>query len=260
MIRDLLQHHRFVFANAWTETRYRYAGTAMGAFWHIVQPLMLIVLFAFIFAGIFPTRPGAGGRVSSLVFIMSGMLPWLAFADCLSRCTTSLTDNAHYLRKIALPEILFVARTGVVAAIMMTLSLALTAATALLSGVVPNWSWLTIPLAGLLMVGFGFGLGLILSPIHVFLRDTGQAVSVFTQFWMWLTPIVMTEELLPAVLRQFQIVNPAYWFVRAIRQPLIAGEAADATTWIVMVALTVVSIALGRRLLGRVRSDVRDMV
>jgi ABC-type polysaccharide/polyol phosphate export permease len=188
------------------------------------------------------------------------MLPWLAFADCLARCTTSLTDNAHYLRKIALPEILFVARTGVIAAIMMALSLALIVVIALFSGVMPTAAWLTMPIAALLMVAFGFGLGLILSPVHVFLRDTGQAVGVFTQFWMWTTPVVMVEDMLPPALRQLQVVNPAYWFVRAIREPLMTGQAAAPMVWLIMVMLVTSTIWIGQRLLARMRSEVRDML
>jgi lipopolysaccharide transport system permease protein len=260
MIAQLVKHRRFVAANAWTETRHRYAGTAMGAFWHIIQPLMLIVLFAFIFSGLFPARPAAAGQAGTLIYIMSGMLPWLAFADCMARCTTSLTDNAHYLRKISLPEILFVARTGVTAGIMMALSLGLTLAAAVLSGVTPSWSWLTMPAAAALFVAFGFGLGLILSPVHVFLRDTGQAVGVLTQFWMWMTPVVMVEDMLPPALRQFQTVNPAYWFIRAIREPLMTGQAAAPAVWVIMLALVAGSIWIGQRLLDRARSEVRDML
>lgn len=260
MIGDLLLHQRFVLANAWTETRHRYAGTAMGAFWHIVQPLALIVLFSFIFAGVFPVRRGANSVSTSLVYIMAGMLPWLAFADCLVRCTTSLTDNAHYLRKLPLPESVFVARTAASAGLMMMVSLALAMLTALVMGVVPTWAWLTIPFAGALMIGFAFGVGLMLAPIHVMLKDTGQAVGVFTQFWMWLTPVIIAEDLLPAALRQAQIVNPAYWFVQAVREPLINGVSAPLHAWLIMIALVAGAVLAGSRMLQRMRSDIRDML
>ena len=260
MITDVMQHQRFVLANAWSETRHRYAGTAMGAFWHVVQPLALIVLFSFIFAGVFPVRPGANSVSTSLIYIMGGMLPWLAFADCLIRCTTSLTDNANYLRKLPLPESVFVARTAASAGLMMMISLALAMVAASLLGAQPSWSWLTVPLAGVLMIGFAFGVGLILAPIHVMLKDTGQAVGVFTQFWMWLTPVIIAENLLPKALQTAQAFNPAYWFVRAVRQPLITGEAAPLYAWVIMITLVVSTVFVGTRMLRSMHSEIRDLL
>ena len=255
---ELLRYWHFILANALSETRHRYAGTAMGVFWHVIQPLALIFLFSFIFAGYFPMRQGASSTTSSFLHIMSGMLPWLAFVDGLSRSTMSLTENAHYLRKLPLPESIFVARTAASAAVTMTISLALAAVATIVFGILPTLAWLTIPLAGFLMIGFAFGLGLILAPIHVFLRDTGQAVNVFTQFWMWLTPIVLAESVLPALLREAQTFNPAYWFVTAIRTPLLTGEAAPLHAWIVMVVLVVVTVLVGGRMTKVMRSDIRD--
>ncbi|MGO4816452.1 ABC transporter permease, partial [Cupriavidus sp. 2MCAB6] len=129
---------------------HRYAGTSIGIVWHVIQPLSTIALFSFIFAGLFPSRPGTGAGVNPALYITAGMLPWLAFSDCINRCVTSLVDNAHYLRKLALPEIVFVARTATTAAMMMLISLGLIAVTAILFGILPHWSWLTVPVAGLL--------------------------------------------------------------------------------------------------------------
>ena len=260
MLASLIEHRRFVFANAWTEMRYRYAGTTMGILWHVIQPLSLIALFSFVFSGLFPARTGTAGSVNFLVYITTGMLPWLAFADCILRCTTSLTDNAHYLRKIALPEVLFVARTAVTAGLMMLVSLALVAITALICGVSPSWSLLSVPVAGLLMIAFGFGVGLILAPLHVFLRDTGQTIGMLLQFWMWLTPVVLSEATLPRLLRDAQVINPASWFVRAIREPFISGQVAGPLDWLMMAAMAGGAMALGQRLLTRLRSEVRDTI
>lgn len=257
MLRALIEHRRFIFNSALADLRYRYAGTSMGILWHVVQPLSLIALFSLLFAGLMSGKAGTNSSAATVLFITSGMLPWLAFSDCIARCTTSLTDNAHYLRKLALPEIVFVARSAVTAAMLMMLSLALVLVVAMFCGVAPKWSWLALPFAGLFMVMFGFGIGLVLAPLQVFFRDVGHGIGVLLQFWMWLTPVVLREEVLPRVLREAQVVNPAYWYLRAIRQSVF-GEAADPLTWFMVIAIAVLSMNLGRVLLWRVRSDVRD--
>lgn len=259
MIADLIRYRRFVFMNAWTEMRHRYAGTAIGLLWHVVQPVGLILLFAFIFGSIIPMR-GGGGTVDFLVYFSSGMLPWLAFSEAVTSCTMSLVNNAHYLRKLAVPEVLFVARTAVISAMMMLVTLALVMAAALLSGSQPTIWWLTVPVAGLLMIGFGFGIGLILSPIHVFARDTGQAMILIMQFWMWLSPVILTLEAMPQGLRASQAYNPGAWFLEGIRDPLLTGQPAPWTTWLLMIASVVLTVWLGNRAVNRVRSGIRDTI
>jgi lipopolysaccharide transport system permease protein len=252
------EHRRFVFGNALTEMHQRYAGTGIGVLWHLVQPLATVLLFAFIFAGILATR--AGGGKHYLVYLMTGILPWLAFGDCLSRCTTALIDNAHYLRKIALPEVLYICRTAVVSGLMMMVSVTLAILSALFHGLTPTLAWLSVPVAAGFFICFAFGLGLILAPVHVFLRDTGQAVGLLLQFWMWFGPVVMTREMMPETLQIAQVINPASYFIDAIRMPLMQGVIAPWTTWVAMLVFIAVAMTLGYGLLRRTRSDIRDTI
>jgi len=258
VLHELAVHRRFVFANALTEMRHRYAGTAMGVVWHVIHPLSLLLLFSFVFSGLLPAR--LPNSASPTVFLISGLLPWLAFADCLSRCTTALTDNAHYIRKIALPEVLFAARTAVTSAILMMISICLVIIGSLFSGVPLSWSLLTIPLAALLLSGFAFGLGLMLAPIHVFLKDTAQTVGMLVQFWMWLSPVILAEEILPQALRAAQTFNPVYWYLRGIRDPLLTGQVAPIQAWAVMLLACFGTIWIGYRVLRRLRGDIRDAI
>lgn len=256
MISSLVTHRHFVFGNAWAEMRNRYAGTILGILWHAVQPISLILLFSFVFTELMSAR-GAGSNNYS-IYIISGILPWLAFADCLTRCTTSLTDNANFIRKVALAEFLYVARAAVVAGILMMLSLLAVMIASIILGMRPTLAWLSIPAVGLLFILFGFGLGLMLAPFHVFLRDTGQATAMVLQFWMWLSPVILLEEIMPAGLRYAQNFNPAAYFIRALRDPLVNGTVTGMHNWLIMIMLVFGSVWIGQRLMQLTRSDIRD--
>ena len=72
---------------------------------------------------------------------------------------------------------------------------------------------------GLLAVGVGW----VVSSLHVYLRDTGQVLSVILQLWFWMTPIMISEDLIP---KRFHVVidwNPMAWVVRAYRDRLLSG-------------------------------------
>ena len=72
-----------------------------------------------------------------------------------------------------------------------------------------------------LFQAFGFGLGLIFSTLNVFLRDIGQVLIIALQLWMWLTPIVYVEEILPTRLQAALHYNPAYPFIDALHRMIV---------------------------------------
>lgn len=261
MIKQLNLWRSFVFGNALIEMRQRYAGTGMGVLWHVIQPLGLILVFTFVFSEIMPTRGAAGrGAANFAIMLSSGLLPWLAFTDATSRCTMALVDNAHYLRKIALPEWLFVVRSGIGSAVVMLISVVLVLAAALMAGVVPSVTWLAVPVVAILFSSLGISIGLLLSPIHVFVRDTGQVLGLVLQFAMWLSPVIVLEASMPEGLRYLQDFNPAAWYLRSIRGALFDGVLPSFWIWILMVAAPIVVLFLGQRFVRRVRSDVRDVI
>ncbi len=250
-----------MFGNALIELRQRYAGTAMGILWHVVQPLGLILVFAFVFSEIMPMRgPAAGGATAFAVVLSAGLLPWLAFADAASRATSSLVDNAHYIRKIALPEWLFVLRSGVGSSIVMMISVILVMVAALLSGVSPRWTWILVPLFAFFFSCFGVAIGLMLSPLHVFMRDTAQVLGLVLQFTMWLSPVIILQSSMPDKLRALQKINPAAWYLDAIRGALFEGVTPSPGHWALMAAAPTVVFVIGYRFVRKTRSDIRDVL
>jgi len=121
-----------------------------------------------------------------------------------------------------------------------------------------TWLWLVMLLVAILFQGFGFGLGLLLSSINVFFRDVGQLLGIFLQIWMWVTPIVYPESILPE--RFFTLVkfNPAYSFIHTIREAFLFGRLPDVWAWWVMIAWAFGVPALGYIVLRRLRPEIRD--
>jgi lipopolysaccharide transport system permease protein len=109
-----------------------------------------------------------------------------------------------------------------------------------------------------LQLAFGLGLGMILSVLHVFVRDTAQLVGVGFQVLFWLTPIVYVEDILPAWLRRFQIFNPLYIFSTTHRYVVLYGLVPSLKRTLFLVALTAITLTLGTLTYRRFRSDILD--
>jgi lipopolysaccharide transport system permease protein len=254
----LWRHRSFVLTGALHELKQRYAGSALGVLWHVVTPLAQILVYYAVFSRFMAKQPGmpAGGEYA--VFLCAGILPWFVFVESVSRGGVSLLANEGYLKKLAVPEAVFVARS--VATSTLTLALYATAliVLALGSGVRPQSGWLLLPVVLTLFVGFCFGAAMVLSVVTVFFRDVAQIVALALQFWFWLTPIVYHPAALGPRLQAVMDWNPVTPFILGVRGLLVEGSVPSGGQWVWMALWAVALCAAGAGMIRRLKSDLRD--
>lgn len=261
-MRSLWRYRRFIWATAVSDLHHRYAGSGLGVFWNVVQPLAMLAIYTFVFSNALAPRFGSAALAAGLfpLYLSSGFLPWGAFVDCVTRGAQSFVTNAVYLKKMPIPEHVFVAQSAVSATLGMLIALALLIGLALVSGQAPQATWLLLPLVAVLWQGFGFGLGLILSTLNVFFRDVGQMLGVVMQIWMWSLPVVYLEEVLPAEYQALLPWNPAYPFLWAVRELYLRAELPPPWVWAAMLGWGLAASGLGAILLERMRAEIRDVL
>ncbi len=265
MIASLYRYRKFIARSAWNEMRDRYAGSGIGVFWNILVPLIQIAIYVFIFSAIMGARIAAGGqaappRFAFVLFLCTGMLPWLAFADSIGRGTQSLVRNASYLQKMALPETIFVAQSSLVGLLSAAISLGLFFLAGIPMGLPIGWAYLLVPVVLLLFQLLGFGFSLLFSSLNVLFRDIGQAITLLLPMWMWLTPIVYAETILPPFGRALIHWNPAYGFITAFRDIFLKNQVPALATWGMMFGWVIASILLGYAVLSKLRVEIRDVL
>lgn len=262
MVEALYRHRKYILTSALADLRYRYAGTSIGFVWNVLQPLALILVFSLVFSQIVPVRTAgtASKGVSFLIYLCAGYLPWLGFADCLMRCLNALPDNATYLKKLPIPEEVFVAKAALGSLISMAISLLLLPILMVAVGQPLGWAILWIVPAAALLIGFGFGLGLFLGTLNVFFRDINHLMAVVLQLWMWCSPIVYTIEVVPERFRYLFWFNPVHPYMLAIREALLEGALAPAEVLLAIVGWAAVAILLGLAALGGLRREIRDVL
>ncbi len=92
------------------ELRNRYLGSLSGGLWALLQPLVQLAIYGFVWAYVFKMRlPGDTSPAAIVPFLALGVWPWNAFAEALSRSTTVIQDNAGLIGKVALPREVLVA-------------------------------------------------------------------------------------------------------------------------------------------------------
>jgi ABC-type polysaccharide/polyol phosphate export permease len=261
MIVNLWRYRGFIARNAVSDIRNRYAGSAMGVAWNVVTPLAQILIYSLVFTHVMAARvPGAGSPAGFALYLCAGLLPWAAFTDCVLRGANAFIENAAYLKKLPIPEQVFVAQNAAAATLFLAISMTLLGVVTMATGGTVSLAWAGVPLVLLLFQGFGFGLGLIGSTLNVFLRDIGPALGIALQLWMWLTPIVYVEQILPPELLALVRYNPAYPFIDALHRMIVGGQWPAAWHWPVMLLWAGVTPAAGYLVLRRLRPEIRDVL
>jgi lipopolysaccharide transport system permease protein len=258
---ELWYHRRWIWEAAVSDLRHRYAGSALGMFWNIVMPITMLAVYVLIFTRLLGPRSAANGVSSSffVLYLSCGFLPWITFTDGLVRSAQSFLTNAVYLKKLAIPEVVFVAQTTVSATLSMFIAVALLPILVLVMGQPASWSWLLLPVIVVIWQTFGFGLGLALSAINVFFRDVAQILTVLLQVWMWSIPIVYFEDFMPAAYRPIFQLNPAYPFVTALRDTMLAADP-PRWLWAAMAGWTLLALLVGGAILRGLRAELRDLL
>lgn len=258
LVGELWRHRQYVLTGALYELKRRYAGTGMGLVWHVVIPLVQVVVFLVVFSALLG-RPGSDRSISGYaVFLCSGLLPWLVFADCVGRGSLSFLANENYLRKLAIPESVFAAQSVATGGYTLAFYSVILLVLALATGLHPRVSWLLLPAVLVLFLGLCFGITLVLATLTVFFRDLAPAVTILLQIWFWVTPVVYDRTALWPWMERLVAWNPPTAYIVSVRQLLLEGTAPGFGTWIWMAALSLGACALGASVVERLRSDIRD--
>jgi len=240
----------------------RYSGVALGRAWLLLTPLVQILIFIVIFGELIgPRLPGSqGGAYGYGIYLVSGILPWTAFANTISRMTTVFFDKRSILSKVSLNLTMVGLHIAIVEGITLACTLGLFTLIALVLQVPLSAGLLALPLLIVCQQLMAFSFGLIGAILMVFLRDIKEIVGVVMMLWFWLVPIVYTIDSVPHIIQAIQVYNPAWWFVREYHEIFLNGAVPDAGRMLILFAGSALAAGLMIRLLSYSEHHIRDAI
>jgi lipopolysaccharide transport system permease protein len=239
----------------------RYKGSSLGIVWALLTPVVMIAIFTFIFAGIFGARFGASSsHWDYAIHLFCGLLPWTMFQETVLQSSTTIVSHSNLVKRVVFPlETLPIAQTLAALGNQLFGTLALLLAILIIRQGIPATAlWLPV----LLIPQFLFTLGAawLIASLGVFLRDIAQGISLFMMAWMFLTPIIYPESIVPARYRLFINLNPLTPLIRNYRRVLIEGVAPDWTGLAYFTAFAFVSFIFGYWWFARTRKNFADVI
>ncbi|MFH0780612.1 MAG: ABC transporter permease [Pseudomonadota bacterium] len=206
----------------------RYRGSVLGLTWSFFQPLLMLIVYTFVFSVVLKTTwRGTGGEetVSFAVILFSGLIVHGLFAECLNRAPTLILYNANLVKRVVFPlEILPVVAMGVTI-FNFIVSLLILFGAMLFSGVGFHGTVFYLPLVLLPLVLMTLGLAWFMAAVGVYLRDLGHVVVVVTTILLFLSSVFYPISAVPKQFRLMIYFNPLTFIIEQVRTVLIWGGA-----------------------------------
>lgn len=260
MFKNLFFHRRFLFGSFWTEFRFRYAGSALGIFWFIVNPLLEAAIYSFVFSYLVGLRTSGAHGGSYTIFLLVGLFPWLAFSVMITQGSNSLNSASLFLRRLSVSTDVFVAKESLIAMLSLFIYVLVLVPINWWMGNPPTWSMLVLPVLVFLFIALGFGMTLILAHLRVFFPDVGEILGVLVQLWRWTLPINYSIDILPAWARALMKYNPPYFFITSFRDVFLDGRLPSWEAWGHMLGWVVIFVGIGSLVAGRLGAEVKDLM
>ena len=242
----------------------RYRASALGFFWSLLNPMMLLAVYAVVFTYIFSPR-FPGGEPYPL-FLFSGLLPWLFFSGAVLDGSLTLVDNGPLLAKVMCPPEIFPAVTLLSHLIHHLLALPillLAMVVSAMTGIHP-FPW-TIPLVVVALVPWVLTAGgavFAVSVLSVHFRDMRDLVGHLLNFLFFSSPIIYSLEGLqvPPLLHRILTLNPLASLVVIYRDAAFSGTVSPPLVWLTAFAVGVVSWSIGARIFASYRETLVEAV
>jgi len=242
----------------------RYSGSFGGAFWAVLNPLMLMLTYFFVFGLVLQSRFGNDTSRSGFALnFLAGMLPWLAFSEAVGRSPFNMLEHRGFIKKLVFPVEtlpLNLVASGLVTEFFGVMLFA--AILLLVRGRVPV-TVLYLPALVIPQILLTAGICWFLAALGVFVRDLAQINGYILTVWFFLTPICYEESKLnslPPFALRVLTKNPIFVLVRGYRSILLESKAPDWAALALLTAASIVVFLLGHAWFHKLRKSFADLI
>jgi len=230
-LRDLWLYRELVFFMVWRDVKVKYKQTLLGMAWAVIQPVMTMLVFTFVFGSVAKV---ATDGIPYPVFSFAALLPWGLFEVALNQGSRSLVAHNNMVTKIYFPRLILPMSSVFAGLVDFVIAFVILVGLMFYYQITPAYNLLwTLPLFIMLAIVTALGVALWLSAINVRYRDVNQALPFLTRFWLFVTPIAYSSEIISGKWQYLYYLNPMAGVVDGFRWALLGtGTGPGPTLWV----------------------------
>lgn len=240
----------------------RYRGSNFGIFWSLLNPILMLAVYTFVFSVVFNARwvPGSDSKTEYALALFAGLIVFSLFSECVGRAPSLVLANANYVKKVVFPlEILpWVSMGAALFHALISLVVWLIFYGFLWGG--PHLSVLFFPLVILPLLVLSMGVSWALASLGVYLRDISQVIGVVITMLMFLSGIFYSVSSLPIEYQELLKINPLVPIIEQARAVLILGKEPDYLMLMSYLGGAIVFASLGFAWFQKTRKGFADVL
>lgn len=243
-LKDLWAYRELVYFMIWRDVKVRYKQTMLGAAWAIIQPVLTMIVFTFLFGRI--AKLPTDGGIPYPIFSYTALLPWGLFIAALNQASRSLTTNQSMVTKIYFPRLVLPLASILSGLVDFVIAFVILIGLMIYYRVTPsiNAIW-ALPLFLLLAIVTALGVALWLAAINVQYRDVNYALPFLTQFWLFITPVAYSSNLISEKWQLVYSLNPMAGVVNGFRWALLGANTGPGPEMTVSVFISILILIGG---------------
>jgi len=256
--KDLWRFRELFYILSWRDIKVRYKQTAIGAAWAIVRPMLMMIIFTFVFSKVakLPTE----GKAPYALLVFCGLLPWQFFANSLAEASNSLVGNTNLITKVYFPRLIIPASAVITSFVDFAITFLILVAMMIGYQFVPSWQIIFLPLFLLLAFGASFGVGLYLTALNVKYRDFKYIIPFVVQFGLYVSPVGFSSTIVPEKWRLLYACNPMVGVIDGFRWSILGESSLQYDTVILSVLVTTLYLIVGIRYFRKKEKTFADNI
>lgn len=256
LVKVYLRHRQLTWEMIKRDISDRYAGQMLGSAWAICHPLLLMAIYTVVFSFVFAIRMGgqADLPLDFTTYLLSGLIPWMAFQESMNRSTTAILVNAELVKQVVFPlEILPV--KGIFSSFLTqgVATLFLVTYVLVKFSFLP-WTFIFLPLLFFFQFLAMAGVSFMLASVGAYFRDLKDVVQVFSIACLYAIPIFYLPDWLPNWLKPIFYVNPFSYMVWCYQDAFFFGRFAHPWAWPIFFSLSFLTFYVGYRIFRNIKT------
>lgn len=252
--KDVYDNRVILLALIRRNTAGRYKNTYVGFGWHLLMPVLMIVVLFIAFNSI-RSRPVE----DYWIYLSSGMFPIMFISSCLRG--RAIQANARYITKMKFPREIVVLASVITEFLSVVFAYVFIIMIILLSGQhVDWWGMAMIPAELVLMLIFCIGCSYLVSTVTVFVKDVGYIMSVCMRLVFWITPTFFLVSEAKGLLSQIVWYNPFTYYVETFHEILYYGVFPESYMFLISLVLAIAFYFLGEAVFNKYQSRLPEVL
>ena len=224
----------------------RYRGSFLGALWSFINPLVLMVIYTIVFAVFLKMRFGnTGSALHSTLYILAGIIPWIAFQESVCHSTVVVTENVNLIKKVVFPSEILPIKVALSCLMSQSIGFAILLMGQLLINQTFHWTMIQLPLIVLVQLIFTLGVSWLVASLGVFIRDIGQAINLLLVVIFFMTPIMYPISIFPFAIVKLVYLNPMTVIITSYRNLILDGVWIEGATMLKLMGTSLLFFFVG---------------